>query len=98
MTPITAFSQFGLRAETHVDIPLAGEGAQSLVVKLGPLATSHRPRRHARQQSRLSAPGEELGHASLVQHVTQMVGGDVGVGSRAMRRQSQFMDETFGHT
>ena len=92
----TSSAKLDLCAEMHVGIALVCEGTKDVFGKVRPQAASRRSSRHAWQKSGFPAPSEKPLDRPFVEHVTKVVSGNVGVGSRAMPRQSLLVNETLG--
>lgn len=91
-----ATAELSLRAEADVEVAVLGQDGEGGVRQVAPRLAAVIAGRDARQQTGLCAPGDELLDGGRVQQVAQVVGGEIGVGQGAVRRQAELVARPSG--
>lgn len=80
--------EFGAGAEANVSVPILRERLQNLPRQFRPGLTARGAARNPRQHPGRLAPRQELVQRNGVQHVAQVMRGDIGVGKSPVRRKA----------
>ena len=79
---------FFLCAETVVNVAIPDIGGECVVAQFGPSPLAVRTRGHARQEAGQLTPFQKPLDQRCIQHIAQMMCGDVGIRHRAVRRKA----------